>query len=65
MRPTRIPVPLPYGARQGLSLAAAVRVLGMKTRTISAYDRGTRPVSPYIALVCKDWEAEQQREERL
>ena len=53
-----------WRARHGLSLAAAARVLGMTTRTISAYGRGTRPVPRYIALACKGWEAEQQRSER-
>ncbi len=49
-----------WRARNGLSLAAAARALGMTARTISAYGTGERPVPRYIALACKGWDAEQQ-----
>lgn len=48
-----------WRARNGLSLAAAARALGMTPRTMSAYGTGTRPVPRYVALACKGWEAEQ------
>lgn len=50
-----------WRARNGLSLAAAARALGMTTRTISAYGTNERPVPRYIALACKGWEAEHHR----
>lgn len=50
-----------WRARNGLSLAAAARALGMTTRTISAYGTGARPVPRYVALACKGWEVEQRR----
>lgn len=50
-----------WRARNGLSLAAAARALGMTTRTISAYGTSERPVPRYIALACKGWEAEHHR----
>jgi len=50
-----------WRARNGLSLAAAAKALGLTTRTISAYGTGERPVPRYIALACKGWEAEHGR----
>jgi len=47
-----------WRARNGLSLAAAAKALGMTTRTISAYGTGARPVPHYIALACNGWEAQ-------
>jgi len=47
-----------WRARNGLSLSAAAKALGMTTRSISAYGTGARPVPRYIALACKGWEAE-------
>ena len=47
-----------WRARNGLSLAAAARALGMTPRTMSAYGTGARPVPRYVALACKGWEAE-------
>lgn len=49
-----------WRARNGLSLAAAAKALGMTSRSISAYGSGERPVPRYIALACKGWEAEQR-----
>lgn len=49
-----------WRARNGLSLAAAAKALGLTTRTISAYGTGARPVPRYVALACKGWEAEQR-----
>lgn len=49
-----------WRAKNGLSLAAAAKALGMTTRTISAYGTGERPVPRYIALACKGWEAERK-----
>lgn len=50
-----------WRARNGLSLAAAAKALGMTTRTISAYGTGARPVPRYIALACKGWDTEHNR----
>lgn len=50
-----------WRARNGLSLAAAARALGMTPRTISAYGTGERHVPRYIALACKGWEAERRQ----
>jgi hypothetical protein len=47
-----------WRARNGLSLTAAARALGMTPRTMSAYGTGARPVPRYVALACKGWEAE-------
>lgn len=49
-----------WRAKNGLSLSAAARALGMTPRTISAYGTGGRPVPRYIALACKGWEAERK-----
>lgn len=49
-----------WRARNGLSLAAAAKALGLTPRTISAYGTGARPVPRYVALACKGWEAEQR-----
>lgn len=48
-----------WRARNGLSLSAAAKALGMTPRTISAYGTGDRPVPRYVVLACKGWEAEQ------
>ena len=53
-----------WRARNGLSLAAAARALGLTVRTISAYGTGARPVPRYIALACQGWEAEHRQGER-
>jgi hypothetical protein len=53
-----------WRARNGLSLAAAARALGLTVRTISAYGTGARPVPRYIALACQGWEAERRQGER-
>ncbi len=50
-----------WRARNGLSLAAAARALGLTPRTISAYGTGARPVPRYIALACRGWEAERRQ----
>ena len=50
-----------WRARNGLSLAAAAKALGLTPRTISAYGTGARSVPRYIALACLGWEAEKQR----
>ena len=47
-----------WRSRNGLILAQAVAVLGLTTRTVSAYGTGARPVPGYIALACRGWEAE-------
>jgi hypothetical protein len=49
-----------WRARNGLSLSAAAKALGMTPRTISAYGTGARPVPRYVALACKGWEAERR-----
>jgi len=48
---------LEWRSKNGLSLAAAARALGMTPRTMSAYGAGDRPVPRYIALACIGWEA--------
>ena len=53
-----------WRARNGLSLSAAAKALGMTPRTISAYGTGARPVPRYVALACKGWEAEQRQRNR-
>ncbi|MDZ7699099.1 MAG: DUF2442 domain-containing protein [Deltaproteobacteria bacterium] len=50
-----------WRARHGLSLKDAAAALGVTPRTVSAYGTGQRPVPRYIALACKGWEAEQER----
>jgi len=47
--------------RNGLSLAAASRELGVTVRTVSAYGSGARPVPRTVQLACLGWEVEQQR----
>lgn len=47
--------------RNGLSLAAASRELGVTVRTVSAYGSGTRPIPRTVQLACLGWEVEQQR----
>ena len=49
-----------WRARNGLSLPAAAKALGMTTRTLNAYGTGARPVPRYVALACKGWDAEQR-----
>ena len=53
-----------WRARNGLSLTAAAKALGLTPRTISAYGTGERPVPRYIALACKGWEQEQAIERK-
>jgi len=50
-----------WRARHGLSLKDAAAALGITPRTISAYGTCKRPVPRYIALACKGWEVEQNR----
>jgi hypothetical protein len=47
--------------RNGLSLAAASRELGITARTVSAYGSGARPIPRTIELACIGWEEEQRR----
>lgn len=47
-----------WRARNGLSLAAAAKALGITPRTVSAYGTGARPVPRTVALACKGWECE-------
>jgi hypothetical protein len=47
--------------RNGLSLAAASRELGVTVRTVSAYGSGTRPIPRTVQLACLGWEVEQKR----
>lgn len=47
--------------RNGLSLAAASRELGVTVRTVSAYGSGARPVPRTVQLACIGWEVERHR----
>jgi Protein of unknown function (DUF2442). len=47
--------------RNGLSLAAASRELGVTIRTVSAYGSGARPIPRTVELACIGWEEEQRR----
>jgi hypothetical protein len=47
--------------RNGLSLAAASRELGVSVRTVSAYGSGARPIPRTVQLACTGWEEEQRR----
>jgi Protein of unknown function (DUF2442) len=47
--------------RNGLSLAAASRELGVTVRTVSAYGSGARPIPRTVQLACIGWEVEQHR----
>lgn len=47
--------------RNGLSLAAASRELGITVRTVSAYGSGARPIPRTVQLACIGWEEEQRR----
>lgn len=47
--------------RNGLSLAAASRELGITVRTASAYGSGARPIPRTVELACIGWEEEQRR----
>lgn len=47
--------------RNGLSLAAASRELGVTVRTVSAYGTGARPIPRTVQLACIGWEEEQRR----
>jgi hypothetical protein len=47
--------------RNGLSLAAAGRELGVTVRTVSAYGSGARPIPRTVQLACIGWEEEQRR----
>jgi hypothetical protein len=47
--------------RNGLSLAAASRELGVTVRTVSAYGSGARPVPRTVQLACIGWEEERRR----
>jgi hypothetical protein len=46
--------------RNGLSLAAASRELGVTVRTVSAYGSGARPIPRTVQLACIGWEEEQR-----
>lgn len=52
-----------WRARNGLSLAAAAKALGLTPRTISAYGTGARAVPRYIALACLGWESERRTQD--
>jgi hypothetical protein len=47
--------------RNGLSLAAASRELGVTVRTVSAYGSGARPIPRTVQLACIGWEEEHRR----
>ena len=47
--------------RNGLSLAAASRELGVTVRTVSAYGSGARPIPRTVQLACIGWEEERRR----
>lgn len=47
--------------RNGLSLAAASRELGVTVRTLSAYGSGTRPIPRTVELACIGWESQRRR----
>lgn len=47
--------------RNGLSLAAASRELGITVRTASAYGTGARPIPRTVELACIGWEEEQRK----
>ena len=47
--------------RNGLSLTAASRELGVTVRTVSAYGSGARPIPRTVELACIGWEEEQRR----
>jgi predicted DNA-binding protein (UPF0251 family) len=44
--------------RNGLSLSAAAKAIGLSRRTVSQYRTGARRVPRTVALACKGWEAE-------
>lgn len=46
--------------RNGLSLAAASRELGVTVRTLSAYGTGARPIPRTVQLACIGWEEERR-----
>ncbi len=47
--------------RNGLSVAAASRELGVTVRTVSAYGSGARPIPRMVLLACIGWEEEQRK----
>ena len=47
--------------RNGLSLQAASRELGITVRTVSAYGSGARPIPRTVELALLGWEEEQRR----
>ena len=47
--------------RNGLSLSAASRELGVTVRTLSAYGSGARPIPRTVELACIGWEEERRR----
>lgn len=47
--------------RNGLSLAAAGRELGVTVRTVSAYGSGARPIPRTVQFACIGWEEERRR----
>lgn len=47
--------------RNGLSLEAASRELGVTVRTVSAYGSGARPIPRTVELALIGWEEEQRR----
>jgi hypothetical protein len=47
--------------RNGLSLAAASRELGVTVRTVSAYGSNERPIPRTVQLACIGWEVEQRK----
>jgi len=51
--------------RNGLSLAAASRELGITVRTASAYGTGARPIPRTVELACIGWEEEQRKLGRI
>jgi DNA-binding XRE family transcriptional regulator len=50
-----------WRATHGFSMTDAARALGIRPQTISAYEKGKRPMPRYIALACKGWEVENQK----
>lgn len=47
-----------WRAAHEFSMTDAAKALGIRPQTISAYEKGTRPIPRYIALACKGWEVE-------
>lgn len=48
--------------RNGLSLSAAAKALGLTRRTVVYYHGGHKPIPVYIKLACVGWEVLQSRQ---